>query len=169
MKTTFWLNENIQNTRSSFLSSTMNESLQSTLRLANVMNKVKKNKEDKIGIFHAEDWKNLRSFSVTKKNKSMGAKSQLMMASGGQSTKNGLKLPMVSIEMMDSILRRNKGPGDGKTGLQLPKDRIGIEHGYQKSYMEINKHLMKRLIIDKLLKMKDQSKNPKVYTISDND
>lgn len=133
----------------------MNESLKSTLRLGNVVNKVKKNKEDKIGIFHAEDWKNLKSFSVTKKNKNLGVKSPLIMGSGGQSTKNGIKLPTVSIEMMDSILRRNKGLGDGKTGLQLPKDRIGIEQGYQKSYMEINKHLMKRLIIDKLLKMKD--------------
>jgi hypothetical protein len=155
MNTTFWLNDNIQNTRSSFLSSTVNESLKSTLRLGNVVNKVKKNKEDKIGIFHAEDWKNLRSFSVTKKNKNIGGKSQMMGAIGGGSTKNGVKLPTVSIEMMDSILRRGKGLGEGKTGLQLPKDRTGIELGYGKSYMEINKHLMKRLIIDKLLKMKD--------------
>lgn len=133
----------------------MNESLKSTLRLGNVVNKVKKNKEDKIGIFHAEDWKNLRSFSVMKKNKNIGGKGQLMGATGSGSTKNGIKLPTVSIEMMDSILRRGKGLGEGKTGLQLPKDRIGIEQGNGKSYMEINKHLMKRLIIDKLLKMKD--------------
>ena len=110
MGSTFWLNKPGHNkTRSSLYSlshKNFGDTLKSTMKLSSIMNQDKKNREDKVGVYHFEDWSYMKKNQTTKAS---GYKNHLQSKTGNSMHVNHkqLKIPQLNTDMMDTIMRGN--------------------------------------------------------------
>ena len=136
--------------------------------------------EDVSNINHADEWK-LASLAANKSIKSQmevnsfrkKQPNKLFHSNENSQGKSNITLnvkrpesPSINVNMMDSILR--KVPGDDKqVNLKSMESQLGVMSSGQSYNGEINKHLLKGLVIDRLVKHKERCREPENYTVSE--
>lgn len=150
-------------TRSSLLSLNQRhfgETLKSTMKLSNFMQKDLNIREDKIGVFHFEDWKYMKKFHTSnpgsQSTSNFNNKSNNLQSHSHINQKL-LKIPHLNTDMMDTILRGGDNKEENLTS-KFERDYNGVQIGQEsESRSDINKYLMKNLVIDKLVRTKKNS------------
>lgn len=83
--------------------------------------------------------------------------------------KNISKVPSINVPMVNVILR--KQPKDDKTTNLIKPDKNlnGIQNMHSENITDLNKRILKKLVIDRMLQLQDVSQNPQEFYLKESE